>query len=733
MDHPFGWLSLLPPVTAIVLAIATKRIVFSLLIGILMGALVLKNWEFIPAVQHMCNDHLWNQLKEKNTLAVFFFTMIMGVMVGMINRAAGMRGLVNAISPLASNRKRGQLTTWFLGLFVFFDDYANTMLLGNTLKPLTDKLKIAREKLAYLVDSTAAPVAGLALISTWVAGEIDYVNNGLSQLPETSDWKAFSLFLSSIPYRFYVLFALLFVPIVAILGRDFGPMLTAERKAVQGDGMLPADSVDADSDGQSSNISSDPTAPRPETPARWFNAVIPVIVTVVAVIYFLYTSGKSDEHETLRDIFGNADSYSSLLWGALWGAGSAYVLVLVQGLLSFKELHQAGADGARLMIPALIVLWLAQSMSNMTQNEGQGADFKPVVQGMLAADANPKEIVRFVATELDLGDREAGVLVETVKEIANNRYENYKSACEDQLNATRATGEQSEETLRAILAAFEKTEWQKFETEVTEILAVIQNDESFKEFFGSMALDEADHSEHADRLEFAMQFRDNQSVSFSRWTKKINEIEGLAVEDAESDMPELLLVYEQSGSTYPVVEFEFLYRSGKLYSGDFLSERLASLKEGEGFIANNFVPMLPTMVFVLASIVAFSTGTSWGTMGIVMPLVIPLAYSQLSTVDMVVTESNPILLCCIGSVLAGAIFGDHCSPISDTTVLSSQASGCDHIAHVRTQLPYAVLVGLVSIVFGTLPIGYGVPVWLLLPIGIAAMVGALFLIGRKVE
>ena len=207
----------------------------------------------------------------------------------------------------------------------------------------------------------------------------------------------------------------------------------------------------------------------------------------------------------------------------------------------------------------------------------------------------------------------------------------------------------------------------------------------------------------------------------------------MGIEEEETESPELLLSYDQPMSTFPAVDFGFSYRSGKLYSGDFLSSQLASLKDGDGFIANNFVPMLPTMVFILASIVAFSTGTSWGTMGIVMPLVIPLAYSQLSTADVVVTEANPILLCCIGSVLAGAIFGDHCSPISDTTVLSSQASGCDHIAHVRTQLPYAILVGLVSIVFGTLPIGYGVPVWVLLPIGIAAMVGAMFVIGRKVE
>jgi Na+/H+ antiporter NhaC len=726
MDHPFGWLSLLPPITAIVLAIATKRIVFSLSIGILMGALVLKNWELIPAVQHMCKDHLWKQLTDPDTLHVFFFTMIMGVMVGMINRAAGMRGLVNVISPLASNRKRGQLTTWFLGLFVFFDDYANTMLLGNTLKPLTDKLKIAREKLAYLVDSTAAPVAGLALISTWVAGEIDYVNDGLSQLPETSDWKAFSLFLSSIPYRFYVLFALLFVPIVAILGRDFGPMLTAERKAVQG--MLPAET---DSDSQESNLANDPTAPSPETPARWFNAVIPVIVTVVAVIYFLYTSGKSDDTTTLRDIFGNADSYSSLLWGALWGAGSAYILIIAQRLLSFKELHQAGANGARLMMPALIVLWLAQSMSSMTKNDSIGGSHQPVVQALLASNAEPKAIVKYVATELELGDQEAAILVDSMKMIVADRHERYLAACDAHLESERAGGESSIESLRNSLAVFEKKERGTFEEATAEIFNAARSEESFTKFFVGMQLDEAGQTVHADRLEFATQFSRGGSVSYRRWQKSVADTEGSKAETGENSAD--LLSFEEANDFYPWINFEFLYRSGKLYSGDFLSERLASLKEGEGFIATNFVPMLPTMVFVLASIVAFSTGTSWGTMGIVMPLVIPLAYSQLSTGDTVVTEANPILLCCIGSVLAGAIFGDHCSPISDTTVLSSQASGCDHIAHVRTQLPYAVLVGLVSIVFGTLPIGYGVPVWLLLPIGIAAMVGALFLIGRKVE
>ena len=229
-EHPFGWLSLLPPLVAIALAIATRRIVLSLVVGIFAGSLVMSGGDLLTAVYHTWETHLWRTFTDPGKLRVFSFTLLMGAMVGVISASGGMRGLVDLVSPFASNRRRGQLATWMMGLLVFFDDYANTMLLGSTLRPICDRLRISREKLAYLVDSTAAPVAGLAPLSTWVAVEIDYIGNGLDSIGDDG-LSAFALFLASIPYRFYIWSALLLVPMVAFLGRDFGAMVGAERAA----------------------------------------------------------------------------------------------------------------------------------------------------------------------------------------------------------------------------------------------------------------------------------------------------------------------------------------------------------------------------------------------------------------------------------------------------------------------------------------------------------------------
>ncbi|MEE2639115.1 MAG: Na+/H+ antiporter NhaC family protein [Planctomycetota bacterium] len=721
-EHPYGWLSLVPPLAAIVLAILTRRVIVSLLLGIFFGALILKNWEVPQAISHMCSDHLWQQLTDGDTLHVFFFTILMGTMVGMINRAAGMRGLVNALTPLASNRKRGQLTTWFLGLFVFFDDYANTMLLGNTLKPLTDRLRIAREKLAYLVDSTAAPVAGLALISTWVAGEIGYVQAGLDSLPVGDSWNAFSIFVQSIPYRFYVLFALLFVPVVALLGRDFGPMLKAEKNAIR-------QGIDTSTErkgAQGTEIHVDPTAADPETPARWFNAVIPIFVTVGAVIYFLYTSGAENTDSTkLMDIFGESSSYSSLLWGALWGAGTAYVLIAVQRLLTFGELHQAAADGARLMVPALMVLWLAQCMSGMTKNQAPDDSHRSVVSALMDAGVEDDEIVSRVANTMNSDDRHPAQLLDTCRLLIDRRYQIYRTQLDEELKSMRENLKVEQfSTLQKRMQLVEEAAFKKMTVDLQPLLSNIQTPAKFQAYLEFLIRgSEEEISLLKKRLVYSEAYSQETSFLLARWQTNLEQ-------DGKS-VP--LLKGEMQGLEYQTFEYRFLFRQSKLYTGDFLSEKLASLREGDGLIADHFVALLPTLVFVLASLVAFSTGTSWGTMGIVMPLVIPLAYSQLTAGGETVLASDPVLLCCVGSVLAGAIFGDHCSPISDTTVLSSQASGCDHVAHVRTQLPYAILVGLVSILFGTLPIGYGVPVWVLLPCGIIAMIGSLWILGSKVE
>ena len=283
--HEYGLLSLLPPLTAIFLAILTRRILTSLLVGVLLGALIVHHGNPLNALTAACETHLWGELIDPDHLRVFAFTMTMGAMVGVLHASGGMHGVVRAVSKWATGRRSGQLATWSLGMAMFFDDYANSLLLGGLMRPLTDRLKISREKLAYLVDSTAAPVAGLALISTWVATEIGYIEKGfegVSGLPDAVGWK---MFVASIPYRFYVLWALMMVPIVAFLKRDFGPMLSAERKAWKGES------------GENSALESEPEEnrlpePDPQKPARWVNAVLPVAFTLAATILLLNVTGS---------------------------------------------------------------------------------------------------------------------------------------------------------------------------------------------------------------------------------------------------------------------------------------------------------------------------------------------------------------------------------------------------------------------------------------------------------
>jgi Na+/H+ antiporter NhaC len=548
-DHPYGPLSLLPPLVAIVLAVATRRVIASLVAGIFVGALVTTGGNLLQAIHDTWETHLWRTLIEPDRLRVFSFTLLMGSLIGVITRCGGMQGLIEVVSPLASNRRRGQLTTWVLGMVIFFDDYANTILLGGTLRPICDRLKISREKLAYLVDSTAAPVAGLALVSTWVAVEIAYVRNGLINVDVELGKQAFNLFLASIPYRFYMIMALLFVPLTAILGRDFGGMLTAERRRVASDTIDPRH----------------PDVGALETTARssWYYAVVPIAVTVGVAVYFMYTTGRAEvgPDKPLWDVIGNAASSMSLQYGSILGLGTAALMARWGKLLDGRGIINAIAAGAWVVAPAILILWCASTVSSMTGNAS---------------------------------------------------------------------------------------------------------------------------------------------------------VDG-----------------ERSVTPYQ-------YKDHRLYTGDYLKTVLTGGETVDGEPSANTnarfsVKLLPTIVFVLSGIVAFATGTSWGTMGILLPMVVTLAHALLTAEGAENILNHPIMICSVGGVLAGAVFGDHCSPISDTTVLSSQCCGCNHIAHVWTQMPYAILVATVSILLGTLPLGYGVPVTYLLPIQFVALVAALFFLGQKVE
>ncbi|QDV73271.1 Na+/H+ antiporter NhaC family protein [Botrimarina mediterranea] len=547
--HPYGILSLAPPVIAVVMAIATRRILPSVLVGLFAGALLTTGGDVVQAVIDMGEVHLWPTFVEPGKLRLFTFTMAMGAAIGLINASGGMLGLVGLLTPLAKGPKSAQVTGWFMGLLVFFDDYANTLLLGGALRPVFDRLKISREKLAYVVDSTAAPVAGLAVVSTWVAVELSYIEEGLANLttgvPE--DVSAFSLFVACLPYRFYVIQALVFVPLIAILGRDFGPMLAAERAA---------------KDRAEEDLVEDSDLAGAPQPSHWSNAVLPLGLTLLVVLCLLWATGVANlgekydpaapALEKFRNVFGAADSGLALMYGGLAGLAAAILMVRWKQLLPPPEISQALVRGVLTVLPAVAILWLAGAMSRMTGNRD--------VDG--APTTTPYE---FAAT--------------------------------------------------------------------------------------------------------------------------------------------------------------------RLYTGEYLTQQLLGT-EGAAPTAT-LKALLPTGVFLISAVVAFCTGTSFGTMGLVVPMVVPIAFAAAGDGAPGDPTTTALFLASLGSVLAGAIFGDHCSPISDTTILSSIASRCDHIAHVRTQLPYAMTVAAVVVLLGTLPLALGVNVWVLLALQSAALVGIVWLLGEK--
>ncbi|GIW94203.1 MAG: membrane protein [Pirellulaceae bacterium] len=528
--HDFGAWSLVPPVLAILLAIVTRRVLLSLLAGIVLGAWMLDPQPAAFLVR-LAEGLLWSNLQEEGHLRVFCFTLLMGAMVGVIQRSGGMQALVARLAGWAQGRCGGQLLTWFLGLLVFVDDYASCLLIGNTMRPLADRLRISREKLAYLVDSTAAPVAGLALVSTWVAAEISAIEEGLAKLSLTEQVDGMDLFLRSIPYRFYVLWTIWMVALSAWWGRDFGPMLAAERRACRN---------------TPNTDSSDHDHQPPADKRRAWIAIGPVLLTVLVTLGLLIITGR---HELIQQngqapplmtleawakTFGNGNSNLSLTYGALIGLLSAVGWCLWQKALAGDEIRDAAFLGARHVIGALAILWFAWTLSDLTDAHHLGS-------GVYLA--------RWLSQSMDV-----------------------------------------------------------------------------------------------------------------RW--------------------------------------------------------------------------MPALVFVLSCLVAFSTGTSWGTMSLLMPLVVPTVFRMLE--DSVALSRpdllhHPIFLASIGGVLSGAIFGDHCSPISDTTVLSSQASGCPHVAHVVTQIPYACSVAFWAVFLGAFPVGIGISVGWLLVLGCLAIAVQLWLVGRKPE
>ena len=221
-----GWFSILPPLTAIFLALVFRQVIVALFAGIYIGLLFIYNFNPFTALLRLIDTNLFNVLIDPDHMYIILFTLLIGGVVGVISKNGGTVGLANKITRFAKTPRSGMISSWIMGLVIFFDDYANSLIIGNMMRPITDKLKISREKVAYIVDSTAAPIACLVIISTWIGYELGLIGEGLKTIG--SDQNPYEIFIQSLPYRFYPIAAIFFVFITSYMKRDFGPMYKAE-------------------------------------------------------------------------------------------------------------------------------------------------------------------------------------------------------------------------------------------------------------------------------------------------------------------------------------------------------------------------------------------------------------------------------------------------------------------------------------------------------------------------
>ena len=274
-----GWISLMPAFLAIAVALAIRNVVPALLLGLWLGATALQSFSPIGAGKGLMDTFavfIVNALANPDHAAIIAFSMMIGGMVGIITRNGGMGSVVRMIVSRAKTAVGGQVAVWFMGLMIFFDDYANTLVVGNTARPITDHLKISREKLAYIVDSTAAPVVCIALITTWIGYEVSLIDDALQGIDQLSHIAAYTVFLHSIPYSFYPILAVTFVLIVSSTGRDIGPMYAAELRARQGQ-------VEPSTGDKMPALEGDTLEPKPNVPLRAANAFVPILVLITGL------------------------------------------------------------------------------------------------------------------------------------------------------------------------------------------------------------------------------------------------------------------------------------------------------------------------------------------------------------------------------------------------------------------------------------------------------------------
>ncbi|WP_042275126.1 Na+/H+ antiporter NhaC family protein [[Clostridium] dakarense] len=530
----FGVFTLIPPVVAIILAFITKNVVVSLFIGIMSGSFIisLSNTNVFNALMLSFLDvvnRALSSLADPWNSGIILQVLAIGGVINLVAKMGGAKAIAEALAKKAKTPKGTQMITWFSGLLVFFDDYANSLIIGPMMKPVADKMKISRERLAFIIDATAAPIAGLAIISTWIGLEVGLINDAFVGIGVEVD--AFGVFLNTIPYRFYNILILVFIVVTTLLMKDFGPMRKAELKARKSG---PVNLEVAVSKEEHSDLE-----PKEGVKLSIWNAIIPIGTLIGAALIAFYYSGYSvvmggDDatliqlfktspfsFEAIREAFSSSDASVALFQAALFAGIVAMVMAVGKKIFTVSEAIDVWVDGMKTLVITGVILILAWSLSSV------------------------------------------------IKELGTAKY---------------------------------------------------------------------------------------------------------LVELLSGSLPYFLL---------------------------------------------------PSIIFILGAVISFSTGTAYGTMGILMPLAVPLAHSINSEMSFIIVSTS--------AVLTGAIFGDHCSPISDTTILSSMGAGCDHIEHVKTQMPYALFVAIITVLFGYIPAGLGLPIYIVLPISIVAIYVGVQIFGKTVD
>ncbi len=495
--------ALMPAIIAIALALITKEVYSSLFIGILFGGLLYSNFSFAGTMQHVFVDGMIGQLSDSWNVGILIFLVILGSMVMLMNRAGGSAAFGRWAVEHVKTKAGAQVATIVLGCLIFIDDYFNCLTVGSVMRPLTDKHKISREKLAYLIDATAAPVCIIAPISSWAAAVTGFVDgaNGLT------------LFIRAIPYNFYALLTIVMMLALTFANFDYGPMRKAELGEIQ------KKLKEKKADHSSMTGAEDQPHPPVSGKGKVIHLVLPIVALIVSCIVGMIYTGGFFEGESFIDAFSNSDASVGLVYGSVVALVLTIIFMIATKVLSFNECMNAIPEGFKSMVPAILILTFAWTLKSMTDSLGAA----------------------------------------------------------------------------------------------TYVAGIVEN------------------------------IADNQAI----------------------------------------------------------------------------MSLLPAIVFLIGAFLAFATGTSWGTFGILIPIVVNVFGADLG---------NELMIMSISACMAGAVCGDHCSPISDTTIMASAGAECDHIKHVSTQLPYALTAAAVScfvyFVSGLINVVFHVKTtWpITLPLGIVVMV-----------